>query len=456
MEILILIVVIIILVVLIIVITKIFSIPEPLKSSDLKNLTDKIDKIENVFRTEFSNNRGEISNSLKNYDDSISKRVLDISTMQNSQMESFANRLATFTKTIDENLSKIIQVIDSKLKDIQNDNNKKLEEMRITVDEKLHKTLDTRLTESFRLVSDKLDAVHKGLGEMQILANGVGDLKKVLSNIKTRGIMGEYQLENILEQLLTPEQYSKNVKTKKGSSSMVEFAVKLPGKGLENKNIWLPIDSKFPLEDYHKLVDSYEKGDISLIEQNQKELLNKIKISAKDIKDKYIDPPNTTDFAIMFLPIEGLYAEILRHVGIFELLQKSYKVIITGPTTLSAILNSLQMGFRTLAIEKRTSEVWEVLGAVKTEFGNFGAILDKTQKKLHEASSVIDQASVRSRVIERKLQNVQKMPSAETKALLESGGEEPEKIKFDTENIDEASLSGGSEVDEVKLEDIPF
>jgi DNA recombination protein RmuC len=296
--------------------------------------------------------------------------------------------------------------------------------MRKTVDEKLNETLEKRLGESFKQVSDRLEAVHKGLGEMQTLAVSVGDLKKVMSNVKSRGVLGEYQLQNIIEDLLTNEQYEKNVKTKVGSGAVVEFAIKMPhGNNLE-KTLWLPIDSKFPKEDYEALVDAYDKGDTDKIEEYRKAFINGIKKNAKDIKEKYIDPPNTTEYGIMFLPYESLFGEALRVPGLFEQLQKDYKITITGPTTLSALLNSLQMGFRTLAIEKRSSEVWDLLGAVKTEFGQFGDVLAKTKKKLIEATNVIDTSEVRTRAIERKLRHVQELPAAQTKMILDSSQED--------------------------------
>jgi DNA recombination protein RmuC len=273
------------------------------------------------------------------------------------------------------------------------------------------------LGQSFKIVSDRLEQVHKGLGEMQTLATGVGDLKKVLTNVKTRGVIGEYQLENILEQMMTPEQYAKNVKTKAGSNAMVEFAIKLPGKKEDQQIVWLPLDAKFPTEDYQVLLSAYDNSDAERIETTRKQLASRIRLFAKEIQTKYIDPPHTTDFGIMFLPFEGLYAEVLR-LGLFEAIQREYKIVISGPTTLAAFLNSLQMGFRTLAIEKRSSEVWEILGAVKTEFGKFGTILEKTQKKLRETSNVIEQAGVRTRAIERKLRDVQELPLKETELLL--------------------------------------
>ena len=279
--------------------------------------------------------------------------------------------------------------------------------MRKTVDEKLHETLEKRLGESFKLVSDRLEQVHKGLGEMQTLAVGVGDLKKVLSNVKTRGILGEYQLGNILEQILSPKQYGVNVATKKGSQANVEYAVKLPGKS-DEKTVWLPIDSKFPLESYQLLLKALDVGDTVNIEIAEKALLKAIESFAKDISGKYIDPPNTTDFAIMFLPVESLYAEVLRHPEVFEKLQRTYRITITGPTTLSALLNSLHMGFRTLAVQKRSSEVWNVLSEVKTEFTKYAEQLDKVQKQLGTASSSLQSLqTTRTNTLKKKLSNVE-------------------------------------------------
>ncbi|MFQ5455277.1 MAG: DNA recombination protein RmuC [Nitrospirota bacterium] len=366
-------------------------------------------------------NREELSRSLKSFEERFSLNVKDFNELQKQKFDNLINRQTDLNQTTEKRLEKMRETIEFSLKSIQEDSSRKLEKMRETVDEKLHKTLEKRLGESFKIVSERLELVHKGLGEMQSLATGVGDLKKVLTNVKTRGVLGEYQLENILEQLLTADQYSKNVKTKKNSDLFVEFAVKLPGREDRDKVVWMPIDSKFPIEDYHSLMDAYDQANPELIESAQKQLANRIKLFAKDIRDKYIDPPDTTDFAIMFLPVEGLYAEVLRHTGLFEIIQRKFKVIITGPTTLSAILNSLQMGFRTLAIEKRSSEVWEILGAVKTEFGKFGSILEKTQKKLQEASNVIETAGVRTRAIERKLRNVQELPSDDAIKLLGEG-----------------------------------
>ncbi len=296
----------------------------------------------------------------------------------------------------------------------------KLEQMRVTVDEKLQKTLETRLGQSFELVSKQLESVQKGLGEMQSLASDVGGLKRVLSNVKTRGVMGEIQLGNILEQILAPGQYETNVKTKRNSADLVEFAIKLPGRDDTNSQVYLPVDAKFPQEAYHLLQTAYDEASSAKAEEANRALVVSIRKFAKDIRDKYLDPPYTTDFAIMFLPIEGLYAEVVRNTDLVEQLQREFKVIITGPTTLAAILNSLQMGFRTLAIQQRSSEVWQILGAVKTEFSKFGGILDKARKKIDEAGNDIDAlVGTRTRAIERKLRQVQELPASESGLLLE-------------------------------------
>lgn len=327
--------------------------------------------------------------------------------------------LSKMTEQTDRKSDELKGAVEAKLAQIQSDNAAKLEEMRKTVDEKLQGTLDKRLGESFKLVSERLELVHKGLGDMQTLATGVGDLKKVLTNVKTRGTWGEVQLGNLLEQILTPEQYAANVSTKQGSLERVEFAIKLPGRELEDgKTVWLPIDAKFPKEDYERLVDAAERADVEGVELAAKQLEIRIKSEANDIRDKYIDPPSTTDFGVLFLPTEGLYAEVLRRPGLAESLQREFRVVVAGPTTLAALLNSLQMGFRTLAIEKRSSEVWSVLGAIKTEFGRFGGIIEKVQKKLQEASNVIDSAATKSRTIQRKLRTVHELPASEAATLL--------------------------------------
>jgi len=383
-----------------------------------RSLKDEIAK----NREESTNNskqlREEVRNSLKSSSDSLLTQMTNISELQEGRFKTFSGQLSTLTQSNEQKLDKMRETVEERLKLLQEDNTKKLDKMRETVDEKLHATLERRLGESFKLVSERLEMVHKGLGEMQNLAVGVGDLKKVLSNVKTRGILGEIQLGNILEQILTTEQYAKNVATKKGSREHVEFAIKLPGKDDSGEVVYLPLDAKFPREHYDSLMSAYDHGDPAAVDEAGKLLEGNIKKFAKDIKDKYIDPPYTTDFGIMFLPVEGLYAEVVRRPGLIETLQRDFKIIITGPTTLAAILNSLQMGFRTLAIEKRSSEVWTLLGAVKTEFGKFGDILEKTQKKLQEASNTIEDAAKKSRTIERKLKDVQVLPSTETPALI--------------------------------------
>lgn len=317
----------------------------------------------------------------------------------------------------EQKLENIRNTMEKKITDLTTDNNKQLEQMRQTVDEKLQKTLEDRISQSFKLVSDRLEQVYKGLGEMQNLAAGVGDLKKVLSNVKTRGILGEVQLGAILEQILSPEQYEENVRTKSSGAERVEFAVKLPGD--DDGVVWLPIDAKFPGDAYAALMDAYDTGDSALIEEAAKNLEKVIKSEAKDIRDKYLEPPYTTDFGIMFLPFEGLYAEVVRR-GLLETLQREYKVNIAGPTTMAALLNSLQMGFKTLAIQKHSSEVWNVLGAVKTEFDKFGTILEATQNKINQANAELDKLiGTRTRSIMRKLKKVTGLPERQATELLE-------------------------------------
>jgi DNA recombination protein RmuC len=363
--------------------------------------------------------REELGAVLKSVGDSTVNSLGEIGKAQRGQLETFSGQLAKLIESNEKKLGELRAVVEMKLTQIQTDNAAKLEEMRKTVDEKLQGTLEKRLGESFKQVSERLEQVHKGLGEMQSLATGVGDLKKVLTNVKTRGTWGEMQLGNLLEQILTPEQYAQNVATKQGSAERVEFAIKLPGRGVQDgKTVWLPIDAKFPKEDYERLVEASERADADAVEQAAKQLEARIKAEAGDIRDKYLDPPNTTDFGILFLPTEGLYAEVLRRPGLLDTLQREFRVTVTGPTVLGALLNSLQMGFRTLAIEKRSSEVWEVLGAIKTEFGKFGGIIEKVQKKLQEASNVIDSAASRTRAIERKLRTVEGLPANEATALL--------------------------------------
>ncbi len=383
------------------------------------NFEKNQERTERALKEEIARNRAEAANNSKQLREEIVNSMTKIANLQKDQLDIFSKQLTTLTQTNEQRMDKMRETVEGRLKLLQEDNTKKLEQMRETVDEKLHATLERRLGESFKIVSERLEQVHKGLGEMQTLAAGVGDLKRVLTNVKTRGTWGEIQLGNLLEQILTKDQYAQNVATKKGSNERVEFAIKLPGRNETNDHeLWLPIDAKFPLSDYDRLVEAQEQANPVLAEEAAKQLEARIKTSAKDIKEKYLDPPNTTDFGIMFLPTEGLYAEVIRRPGLMDTLQREYRITITGPSNLSAILNSLQMGFRTLAIEKRSSEVWVLLGAVKTEFGKFGTILDKTHKKLQEASNTIEDAARKSRTIERKLKNVQELPSQEAVELI--------------------------------------
>jgi DNA recombination protein RmuC len=342
--------------------------------------------------------------------------MVEIASLQKGQLEGFAQQLGTLTASNEQRLEKLRDTVDLRLKWLQEDNAKKLDQMRATVDEKLHETLEKRLGESFKQVSGQLEQVHKGLGEMQSLAAGVGDLKKVLSNIKTRGTLGEVQLHNLLEQILTPEQYDANVATKPGSDARVEFAVRLPGR--DDKPLWLPIDAKFPQEDYLRLVEAQEQGNQPAILEATRQLEKTVIAMAKLISDKYLSPPDTTDFAVMFLVNEGSYATVLSRPGLFDAVLRDHKVVIAGPTTIAALLSSLSLGFRTLTIEKRSSEVWRLLGAIKTEFMTFGTLLEKTRKKLDEASSSIDTAATRTRRIQKKMQGIEQLPAHEAKALL--------------------------------------
>ena len=353
-----------------------------------EKMEQKLASLNETLNANAKENRKELKLNLKEFQEVFSKNVKEFNEMQRQKFDQMKLRQDELVKTTEL----------------------KLEKMRETVDEKLHKTLEERLGKSFEIVTQQLLKVQKGLGEMQQLASGVGDLKKVLSNVKTRGILGEIQLGNILDQILSPEQYDLNVKTKKGSDALVEFAIKLPGKDINDSGVYLPIDAKFPQEDYIRLQTAYDAGDTNTIESSIKALVASIKRFAKDISTKYIDPPNTTDFGIMFLPIEGLFAEVVRQPDLVTLLQREYKIVITGPTTLAAMLNSLQMGFKTLAIQKRSSEVWNVLSAVKKEFTTFGGVLEKAQKKLNEANNEIETlVTTRSRMMLSKLRNVEQL-----------------------------------------------
>lgn len=362
--------------------------------------------------------RQEAADGLRAFGESVTARLIEMAAAQERQLETMTRRLAQLSEANETRLEAVRQTLDGRLQSMQSDNAKQLDLMRQTVDEKLQGTLEKRLGESFRLVSERLEQVHKGLGEMQNLASGVGDLKKVLSNVKTRGIWGEVQLGMLLEQVLNPEQYEANVATK-GGGERVEFAVRLPGQGDDrDQPLLLPIDAKFPLEDYQRLLDAQERGDSAAVEAAGKQLEARVKNCASDISAKYLNPPKTTDFAILFLPIEGLYAEVVRRSGLTDLLQREQRVVIAGPTTLWALLNSLQMGFRTLAIQQRSSEVWSLLGAVKTEWQKYGEVLDAVQKKLQQASEGLEKVKVRSRAVGRKLRDVQVLPSLDVAALL--------------------------------------
>lgn len=368
-----------------------------------KIIRDEMEKCREGDNRNFKDSREEISGTLRSFNESMISNMTHMSVIQKNQMDEFK-------ASNEESLQKMRDTIEKRLQLIQEDNSSKLEKMRETVNEKLDKTLESRLGNSFKIVSDNLELVHKEIGEMKVLADDVGDLKKVLSNVKVRGTWGEVELGSLLDQIFSPQQYGKNVATKKGSREVVEYALKIPSKDSNDDFIWLPIDSKFPIEDYQRLLNAQEKADTALIEEYGKKIEDRIKMEAKDIKEKYIAPPSSTDFGIMFLPIEGLYAEVLRRDGLCETLQRKYRVIVTGPTTLAALLNSLQIGFRTIAIEKRSDDVWQLLGTIKTEFENFGEALDKTQKKIQEASNSIENAARRTRVIERKLNKVQELP----------------------------------------------
>ncbi len=379
------------------------------------------EKLEKRVREELAQSRQELQATVSQLRaeliQSLGTTLGELGKQQKGQLDSFAKQLSDLTAQNKNDSEALRQSVEHKLTNLQKENSEQLGKIRETVDEKLQATLEQRLGESFKLVSDRLEQVHKGLGEMQTLANGVGDLKKVLTNVKTRGTLGEIQLGNILEQVLTPEQYEANVAVKK-SAERVEFAIKIPAKEVGLDYIWLPIDSKFPVEDYQRLLDAQDVGDQVMAAEAAKQLEARIKLEGKSIRDKYISPPNTTDFAVLFLPTEGLYAEVLRRTGLFEWLQRECRVTIAGPTTLAALLNSLQMGFRTLAIQKRSSEVWQLLGAVKSEFTKFGDVLEKTKKKLQEATNSIEDATTKTRVIERKLKQVEELPFAEAQTLI--------------------------------------
>ncbi len=399
-----------------------------------------LSKNDQTIRDEFRRNReeanaaakesrNELASNLASFAERNAQNNKDLNELIRVKFTDFHKQQHEQNKQSAELLREVRDTIEKQLKFIRVDNESQLTEMRKTVDEKLQTTLEKRLGESFKQVSDRLEQVHKGLGEMQSIATGVGDLKRVLTNVKTRGVLGEYQLENILEQLLTPDQYAKNVATKKGSRAHVEFAVKLPGKESDDE-VWMPVDSKFPIENYQLLLEAYDSGDKAKIDAAQKVLIKSVDSFAKEISMKYIDPPHTTDFAVMFLPVESLYAEVLRHTGLLENLQRNYHITITGPTTLSALLNSLQMGFRTLAVQKRSSEVWKILEAVKTEFGKFTEQLDKVDKHMNTASkSLSDLRLTRTNVMSRKLKDINSIENADAEKVLDLSKDEDSKEK---------------------------
>ena len=363
--------------------------------------------------------REEVAATLNNTTESVTKTIDQLGSRQKEQLVEVTSQVKQLTDESRSRIEGLRSTISEQLTEIRNENEKKLEEMRKTVDEKLQGTLERRFNESFKVVGDQLEAVYKGLGEMKNLATGVGDLKNVLTNVKVRGTWAEYQLEAILQQILTPDQYERNVATKLDSSDHVEFAIRLPGPTNSPESpVWLPIDAKFPQEDYIRLMEASRSGDVEGIEQSTKELIRSITASAKTITEKYVDPPHTTDFAVMYLPTEGLYAEVVRQPGLIEEFQTKYRVTVAGPTTMGALLNSLRLGFRTLVIEQRASEVWRVLAAVKSEFEKFGEALEKVKKRLNSASDAIEQTDVRTRAMERKLRGVEQLPSGQADELL--------------------------------------
>jgi DNA recombination protein RmuC len=391
-----------------------------------RTLKDEFERNRRESQESAKSNREELTRALHSFEEKFASNIKELNELIRQKFGDFNKQQIDNNKLATDHIKGIQEIIEKQLLSIRDDNTKQLNEMRKTVDEKLQTTLEKRLGESFKQVSERLEQVHKGLGEMQTIASGVGDLKKVLSNVKTRGVLGEYQLGNILEQILTPDQYGKNVATKKGSQAHVEYAIRLPGKNTDEE-VWLPVDSKFPIESYEMLLAAYEQGNPEQIEATQKILIKAVEGFAKDISEKYIDPPHTTDFGIMFLPVESLYAEVLRHPGLFETLQRTYRITVTGPTTLSALLNSLQMGFRTLAVQRRSSEVWKVLGAVKAEFVNFAEHLKKVRKQLDTATGSLDKLqTTRTNQIERKLRTVETLEGTESKDILELPSESEE------------------------------
>ncbi|MGM9426703.1 DNA recombination protein RmuC [Hydrogenophaga sp. MI9] len=397
----------------------------------------RIEHVEGELRREVGDNarggRQEIQQTLATFQETLTRQGAETTRTQNAQIDAFAQQLVQLRGTLGDTLTNQLKdlseanarrmaevraTLETQLASLQQNNAAKLDEMRATVDEKLHATLEARLGESFKQVAERLEQVHKGLGEMQTLAQGVGDLKHLLSNVKTRGMFGEAQLSALLEQVFAPDQYAAQVATRPGSRNVVDFAIKLPGRGDDGAPCWLPIDAKFPNEDYERLLDAQQRADAEGAEAAARGLENRIKLEARSMAEKYLEPPHTTDFAILFLPTEGLYAEVLRRPGLMEVLQREYRVTLAGPTTLMAMLNSLQMGFRTLALEKRSSEVWQVLGAVKTEFGKFGDVLAKVKNQTQTVLNTLDAAETRSRAMGRALRTVEALPQDRAQSLL--------------------------------------
>ena len=366
--------------------------------------------------------RAELQQGLTAFGETQARRLGEIGTLQKDQLDTFSSHLGELTRMNAAKLDAVRETVEGRLAALQEGNDARLEKMRQVVDEKLHATLEQRLGEAFASVSERLEKVHQGLGEMKALATDVGDLKKVLSNVKTRGTWGEIQLGNLLEQILAPEQYALNVATRPGRAERVEFAIRLPGSDDRIGPVWLPLDSKFPQEDYLRLVAASEAGDGGAVQTARRQLEQRLLGEGRTIREKYLEPPYTTDFGVLYLPVEGLYAEALRIDGLCERLMREHRVVVAGPTTVAALLNSLQMGFRTLAIEKRSGEVWNLLGQVKTEFGKFGDVLDKTRKKIEEAGNALDGAAVRTRAIERRLRGVEALPSDALDQDLEALG----------------------------------
>ncbi|MCF8154889.1 MAG: DNA recombination protein RmuC [Rhodoferax sp.] len=397
------------------------------------------ERLERELRREIAESsqgaRQELTQNLATFQQTLTQQGAEATRTQNTQIDAFGQQLTLLQKSLSDTLttqlsglsesnarriSEVRQTLEAQLAQLQSTNSAKLDEMRATVDEKLQTTLQARLGESFKQVADRLEQVHKGLGEMQTLAQGVGDLKHLLTNVKTRGIFGEAQLASLLEQVFVPDQYAVQVATRPGSKNVVDFAIKLPGKSDTGEPLWLPIDAKFPNEDYERLLDAQGRADVAAAEAAGKALELRIRLEAKSMVEKYVEPPYTTDFAILFLPTEGLYAEVLRRPGLMESLQRDHRVTLAGPTTLLAMLSSLQMGFRTLALEKRSSEVWQVLGAVKTEFEKFGGVLAKVKSQTQTVLNTLDNAETRSRAMSRALKKVDALPDAQAQSLIPS------------------------------------